>query len=337
MKKINTNAMPYLYALILLIIGLCLPPLASTAQTQNYLPTEVGTNQIIHRTWYSLSYNEKYEQADWVAYELTAAEVNGLTPRKDSFKKDYVIKTGSAEDADYYKSGYDRGHLIPAADMKMSESSMSSSFYYSNISPQHPSLNRGIWSSLEKKVRQWAEVEGRVYVATGPVLLKGMVKTIGPNKVGVPKYFYKVIFDPTGEQKAIGFILENSNKNILPLSSYAVSVDSVESFTGLDFFYNISDDIENPVEAVFDISLWRMGNNARSVSTSATTSSSNSNSTSTTNTNRTTNTSAGQCEYYNGRKIITGSKGGKYYINSNGNKTYVSGAKRKEIVKSACR
>ena len=327
--------MMHQYFKYIFVIALIALPQSVLSQRQAYLAAPVDSNQIIHRTWYSLSYNERYEQADWVAYSLTSSEVDGLTPRKDSFKPDPLIITYTADDDDYSGSGYDRGHLIPAADMKMSELSMASSFYYSNMSPQHPSLNRGIWRSLETVVRNWAKDEGQVYVVTGPVLAKGVIKFIGDDEVGVPKYFYKVIYDPTiGNRKAIGFILENSDGNDLPLESYAVSVDSVESFTGLDFFYNINDVFEEPYESVVDVSLWDFN--------TTTTRSSNSSSVVTPTTRSNTqsksvqSSSTGQCEYYNGRKIITGTRGGKYYINSNGNKTYVSGERRSRIVKRAC-
>ena len=280
-------------------------PLQLLGQNLEYLADSVGNNQIIHRTWYSLSYNEKFEQADWVAYSLTANEVEGQTPRKNNFKTDPEISTFSANSNDYKGSGYDRGHLVPAADMKMSIESMASSFLYSNISPQHPSFNRGIWRTLETKVRQWAKIEGEIYVITGPVLAKGIYKFIGANRVGVPKYYYKVIYDPTGKRKAIGFILENSNNNKLSLHHYAVTVDSVESFTGLDFYYNISDQFEEPIESVLEVGKWF-------------------------------STANDQCEYYNSKKIFTGPKGGKYYINLNGKKTYVSGKKRSRIARKPC-
>jgi endonuclease G len=120
------------------------------------IPAITNPDAVIEKDFYILQYNEQFEQADWVAYELTRDEVMGSTDRKDSFKTDTEIGTGSATLADYRGSGYDRGHLAPAADMKMSALSMSDSFYMSNMSPQHPSFNRGIWSKLESYVRTWA-------------------------------------------------------------------------------------------------------------------------------------------------------------------------------------
>lgn len=212
--------------------------------------------RVIERDNYTLSYNEKFEQANWVAYELTREEVLGSTARKDSFKADSSISTGSASLLDYKGSGYDRGHLAPAADMKMSSSSMSDSFYMSNMSPQDPGFNRGIWSKLESYVRTWAVENEAIYIVTGPVLTKNNYPRIGTNEVAVPEYYYKVILDYTGDQvKAIGFILPNE-KSSRSLIEYAVTIDDVEGLTGIDFYPLLDDSIENTLESSLDVSLW---------------------------------------------------------------------------------
>jgi endonuclease G len=211
---------------------------------------------VIYRDHYSLQYDEKFENSDWVTYELTQDEVMGQTSRKDSFKADPLVKTGSASLADYKASGYDRGHLIPAADLKISKQSMSDSFYMSNMSPQRPSFNRGIWAQLESCVRTWAYENKSIYVVTGPVLTKDEYPTIGQNEVAIPEYYYKVILDYTEpELKAIGFILPNE-KATKALQAYAVSVNKVEAFTGLDFYYTLNDDIEETLEDECDVELW---------------------------------------------------------------------------------
>ncbi|MBI9107048.1 MAG: DNA/RNA non-specific endonuclease [Spirochaetales bacterium] len=213
-------------------------------------------SRIIDHNWFVLEYNEQWEQPQWLAYELTREELTGTTKRIDSFKPDPAIVTGSAELSDYKGSGYDRGHLIPAADLKMSAESMSESFYLSNICPQLPAFNRGIWLELESCVRTWAWEYDSVYIVTGPVIAAGPVETIGENEVAVPPYFFKVILDASGpDKKAIGFFLPNEDC-AHPLTKYAVSVDRVEQITGLDFYYQLPDDIETALEAEYDITDW---------------------------------------------------------------------------------
>ena len=201
-----------------------------------------------------MSYNEKHEQANWVVYKLTANQLSGIFSRKDNFKIDAKVLTGSARLSDYKGSGYDRGHLAPAADMKISKISMSESFLMSNMSPQHPGFNRGIWKKLEELVRNWALKEETIYIATGPIL-EDNLPYIG-NNVSIPDYYYKVILDYSQPDiKGIGFILPNAKSNI-PLTDYAVSIDKVEELTGIDFFTNLPDEIEMGIESSYNISLW---------------------------------------------------------------------------------
>ena len=212
------------------------------------LPYASNPDEIIHHTGYSLLYSEEHEQPYWVAYLLTAEEIAGDIDRTDNFRADSDIDTGSASLSDYRGSGYDRGHLAPAADMKWSLEAMKDSFYLSNMSPQAPGFNRGIWKQLEEWVRDQAGQCLELYVATGPVLTDGPYQTIGDNDVAVPKFYYKVLLDYTEpELKAIGFILPNQSSK-QPLSVYAVSVDDVEAITGLDFFYLLDDAVEAQLE-----------------------------------------------------------------------------------------
>ena len=220
------------------------------------LPTPIPGEQVIKHTGYTLSYNEEYEQPSWVAYELTRDEVLGDQARKDDFRADPAVKTGSATPADYKKSGYDRGHLAPAADFKWSPEAMNDTFFMSNMSPQTGDFNRGIWADLEAMVRVNAFLSDSLYVVTGPVLTDGPYKTIGENEVAVPNYYYKVLLDYTEpEVKAIGFILPNE-KGKKKMPSYAVSIDKVEEVTGIDFFPLLPDDVEDVLEAEFDTNLW---------------------------------------------------------------------------------
>ena len=220
------------------------------------LPSPIEGEQIIRHTGYTLSYNEEHELPSYVAYELTRAEVLGGGEREDSFKEDKAVRTGSAELSDYRGSGYDRGHMAPAADFKWSAEAMSDTFFLSNMAPQDPSFNRGIWADLEAVVRTMAYENGSVYVITGPVLTDGPYETIGKNEVSVPRRFYKVVLDYTEpEIKAIGFVLPNEGSD-RSLQSYAVSVDEVEEITGLDFYPRLPDEEEGRIEAECDPSLW---------------------------------------------------------------------------------
>lgn len=227
----------------------------TTVVPQLEIPRTNAADKITVHEGFSLLYNEKYEQASWVAYELTKEETTKLFDRTDKFSPDPEIKTGTADDNDYKASGYDRGHLAPAADMGWSELSVEESFYYSNMSPQLPAFNRGVWKRLEELVRDWAVENQAIYVVTGPVLTSGL-KTIGANEVSVPEYYYKVILDyRQPEIKAIGFLLPNKSSSE-PLSSFAVSVDSVEAFTGLDFFPLLPDKEESLLEEKVCESCW---------------------------------------------------------------------------------
>ena len=219
------------------------------------IPKTKNWDKIISHTGYTLAYNEKYKQANWVAYELTKEETNKIVERSNKFISDPQINSVNNFDKDYKASGYDRGHLAPAGDMGWSATSMIESFYYSNMSPQLPGFNRGIWKKLEELVRTWAIENKSVYVVTGPILAKGL-STIGYNKIAVPNYYYKVILDYQKPNiKGIGFILPNEPSKSL-LQNYAVSIDSVEKVTGIDFFYLLKDQEEDLIEKELCINCW---------------------------------------------------------------------------------
>lgn len=212
---------------------------------------------VIDRPGYALGYNEKHEQPAWVIYKLTKDEVlNKKAKRNDRFIADPEIPTGSATPADYSKSGYDRGHLAPAADMAFDKNAMADSFYMSNMSPQKPAFNRGIWAKLENQVRTFAIAEEEIYVVTGPILPAEKTLTIGANKVTVPEQYYKVIFDITEPCKMIGFVLPNEGSD-RPLQDFAVTVDAVEELTGLDFFPLLSQEAQHRLESNITIEAWQ--------------------------------------------------------------------------------
>ena len=219
------------------------------------IPSHNG--QLVDRIGYALLYSEVYEQPLWVSYKLTKDEIqNEVSKRTNNYRVDPYIETGSAILSDYEGSGYDRGHLAPAADMAWSEKAMSESFLLANISPQVPSLNRGIWRVLEEKIRKWVLKEKELYIITGPIIQPNH-KTIGLNKVAVPQWYYKIIIDNyQPEVKAVAFIIPNRNTNNKPLSSFVVSIDQIEKKTNLDFLSQMSERLQHVIESKVNLSEW---------------------------------------------------------------------------------
>lgn len=221
------------------------------------LPAEDLPHHLARYGHFTLSYNEVHEQPDWVMYRLEGAWLSGERfERRDNFREDPEIPTGTAALSDYRRSGYDRGHLVPAADMSWSETALSETFFMSNMSPQTPAFNRGIWKRLEEQVRDWALANHSLYVVVGPVLREGL-PVIGDNGVSIPEYYYKVVLDyREPERKAVAFLMPNE-KLSGSLWQWAVPVDSVEARTGFDFFPALPDDYEARLESVLDSLMWQ--------------------------------------------------------------------------------
>ena len=219
-----------------------------------FLPTST-TGQIVHHQGYSLSYSEPHEQAEWVAYELKKSHLSNTNFERPYFEVDNAVKTGAAHWRNYKNSGFDRGHLCPAGDRKYSQDAHDETFLTSNISPQKSDFNAGIWNTLEQKVRYWAQKYDGVFVVTGGVL-KGKMQTIGDENVAVPNQFYKIILDAnTDKVKMIAFLMSHENSN-QPLYEFVVPVDEIEYLTGIDFFPELDDELENRLEASSSYKDW---------------------------------------------------------------------------------
>jgi endonuclease G len=226
----------------------------TSLETTNFLPKST-TGQIIFHNYYSLSYSEKHEQAEWVAYHLKDEHISSTNFKRPYFEKDPKVKTKSAHYKNYSNSGYDKGHLCPAGDRKFSKSAHDETFLTSNISPQEHQFNSGIWNRLEQKTRYWATKYKNLYVVTGGIL-ENSSKTIGSEKVTVPDYFYKIILDyHEPEIKAIAFLIphEASEK---ALFQFVTSIDKIEHLTGIDFFPDLNDDLENKLEQDTNYKNW---------------------------------------------------------------------------------
>ena len=234
---------------------------AGYAGSDYYQPTG-ARGPVIDYGGFSLAYNEDWEQADWVAYILTREHLQRRwTVRRDNFREDDRIRSGTASDGDYRGSGYDRGHLAPFADFAWNAQLADETFNFSNVSPQDPAFNRGVWRELEELTRDWAVRDERLYIVTGPVTTGDPQFYIGrDNRVAVPKRYYKVLLDlEPPRQKGIGFLIPNEAGD-RPLADYAVSIDAVEQATGLDFFAELlPETLERELEGQADYRAWVRG------------------------------------------------------------------------------
>jgi endonuclease G len=226
-------------------IGLGLSLLFSlNALAQALLPsTNIGT--LYFHAAYCFSYVEEHEQPEWT-FHMVCRDCYGEEKRKNNFRPDPIVKTGSAELLDYKGSGFDRGHLVPAGDMTQSEYIMSESFFMSNMSPQNPSFNRGIWRKLESQIRKWSIVEDTIFVVTGPVFDPDG-PSIGENKVAIPKAYYKALYFKSSN-KMYAFLLPNEG-SANALSTFQISIDELEFLVGIDFFQSLPDTLENSLES----------------------------------------------------------------------------------------
>lgn len=214
------------------------------------------TDDVVHHSFFSLSYKEHFEQAEWVVYVLSKKHLTYDDRKRPYFIEDPWVKSKSADWRNYKGSGYDRGHLVPAGDRRFSEQAYNETFYTSNISPQDREFNAGVWNRLEMKIRYWAKKYGELYVITGGVLEDGLYE-IGDEDVAVPDYFYKIVAKGSPDKlEVIGFLFPNKEQT-KPLSSFAVSIDELESRTGIDFFKGLPEKKQAAVEAKVRVKNWK--------------------------------------------------------------------------------
>ncbi len=213
--------------------------------------------QVIEHIGYTINYNANWYIPNWVAYELTSTEVEGQEPRSNNFAPDPQIAEPVME-FEYKNSGYDRGHMVPAADMKWSGQAMSESFYMSNVCPQNKNLNSKDWLRLEEQVRHVAHSCGNVFVCCGPIVTDSTI-TIGTiHNIVVPQAFFKVLLRQKGNTySAIGFKMPNKARDCKrDLSYYAISINELESELGIDFFPALPDEIEEIIEDSYILKDW---------------------------------------------------------------------------------
>jgi endonuclease G len=230
-------------------------PVESCQEYAKYgVPGNEGT--LLCRKGHLLAHDSYYKTPVWVAEHLTKDYASGTISRSNKFAADPDLPEGErAELSDYSKSGYDRGHMAPAADMKWNNQAMKQCFYLSNMVPQAPKMNQIIWNQLEGKVRQWAMDRGELYIYTGPIYHEEEVEVIGDNEVGVPTHIFKIVYDPL-KVEAIAFIMPNEPLDPADMDKYIVSVREVEDQTGLDFLSTLKGPVQDIVETEKQSALW---------------------------------------------------------------------------------
>lgn len=223
------------------------------------LPAINDDDIIIKHKGFTLSYNADARIPEWVAYELTADETRGDADREDAmFQKDPSYRSEQAMREDYSGSGWTKGHMACAGDFHWDEDALDETFYLTNICPQDEELNKGDWNYLEKQVRYWARDNGKVWVVSGPVIGEGRYGFIGDRDVAVPDAFFKaVLLERRGKYHSIAFLMGNDDRRYY-LYDCSMTVNDLEELTGLDFFPNLSDSVEETVESRLDHSIWNI-------------------------------------------------------------------------------
>jgi len=210
--------------------------------------------QYICKTNYAVHYRYDTKTAEYVVEHVSMEDISGPAKRKDDFRPDPAIpRQYQSRLEDYVGTGYDRGHLSPGAMNTLNEQVMSESFFLSNMVPQHPNHNRGIWRIMELKVRDWVRAGKDIYVITGTAYAEGAT-VVGPNQVGVPTHMWKVIVDRKGA-KGIGFFLPNAPIPVADLPKYVVSIRQIEQYTGINFHPQLPPQLDR-VETEVNPALW---------------------------------------------------------------------------------
>lgn len=251
-----------LLAVAVVVLAVACDPVTASTQSLSTegleLPAYDESEDIYRYSGFTSSYNHTTLVPNWVAYELTAEELDGdYRTQSSSFSRDPNVRGRQASREDYSRSGWDKGHMAPKADMRWSEQAYWESHYFTNVCPQDHAMNAGDWNSLEKSVRRWARRYGTVWIVCGPIFDHHAHGTIGQAKVQVPDAFFKaVLVSNQGQWSAIAFVVPNEPDHH-PQFSYACSVDELEALIGRNLFAAFDDAAEAAFEAVVDEKCWK--------------------------------------------------------------------------------
>ena len=235
-------------------------------------PSSTHAVEVLEHSAMVLGYDCHYKMARWAFHRITPDVVGGKVSRTNDFRVDEKASCVTSNDNDYFTRttrldgstqyngfGYDRGHLSPSADFKWSQKALSESFYYSNMTPQHPDFNRESWANLENYVRRIANNEGKsYYVITGPILHDKLPRIQqGTHQLHIPEWHYKILVDDSADSpRGIAFLMPN-RKCEKDLSEYVITIDSLEKLTQINFFPNLSEEQEKYIEGFADFYAWK--------------------------------------------------------------------------------
>lgn len=217
-------------------------------------------NYLMEKPQYALSYSRDNGGPNWVSWHLDTSWL-GSTPRQDDFRADTTLPAGwyRVQATDYSGSGFDRGHMCPSADRTVTVTANSSTFLMTNMIPQLPANNQGVWANLESYSRTLVSQGHELYIVSGG---HGLQFFIANGHVAVPAQTWKVIIVlPVGSNdvsrvttstRTIAVVVPNSGTINSDWRTYRVSVDQVEAITGYDFFSNVSSGIQAVIEGQVD-------------------------------------------------------------------------------------
>lgn len=231
------------------------PTFADNELMHVVVPAGVDAEEIDYDGFH-VSFNPRHHVPNYVSWQLTKAKVDGKVKRKSNFAEDPDVP-GCATLDDYRHSGYDRGHMAPAGDMKWSEKAMKQCHFLTNVAPQNHDLNNGVWNAIEQRTRDWVLLEDSLIIISGPVLTDDNLEKIGSSGVTVPRRFFKIIMAPnTYPPMILAFMVDNRDVEH-NYEWYTTTVDKIEDATGMDFFSSLSDPIETKIERSHGLSAWK--------------------------------------------------------------------------------
>ena len=218
-------------------------------------------------TSFSMEYDKSKKHSRWVAFRFDNQTRLQEATRSDEFIPDPSLDMEyQRTQVDFGKKGYDRGHLCASADRLYQQEANDQTFYYTNMSPQRNNFNTGVWLALEGQVQSWGRSctsSDTLYVVKGGTIdkedqIRGYISN--DRSKPIPRYYYMALLFKKGDSfKAIAFWMEHTDSKpskTIKLVDYALSIDELEEKTGIDFFPNLNDNLENALEATYSTKAW---------------------------------------------------------------------------------